>query len=346
MGIRHAAFRAVIGATLLSVVAGAGTASAQTVYPGGGNATLTFDVTTPKSIVFGGTAAYTIKITNTGPDLASAVKLASVTLPAAPDGISTLNVSAVTGCTPEDATGKVLFPCDVAAIVNTPDPLIVKVTVKWVAPTDADGNVILPTTCPSATAAMGDVGFDFTTTTNPATFPVTGPGAAIAVDQFTDVGIAIDGPVNGAVGQTITYTGTVTNNGPCPAANVVVSPVLSSPVSLLAFQSGTGPICTTADEISGGACNTVVTMAPGEKVTFTNTYKIASLPDSVTQTTIPIEYDVATDTADVNSSNDAATSGIRVGKEGGGCSSGGPGGLLAVALMAAAVFAARRRRTA
>ena len=344
MGIRHAMLR-VIGPALLSLVVGAETASAQTVYPGGGNAILKVDVASPKSIVFGGTATYTITITNQGPDLASGVKLASVTLPAAPDGSSNLKATKVTGCTPEDTTGKVLFPCDVASVLNTPDPVTVKVTVTWAA-TDADGNLVIPTTCPATTATLGDVGFAFTTTTTPATFTATGLGAGVAVNQFTDVGIAIDGPVNGAVGQSVTYNATVTNHGPCPAANVTVALMpgnVSGPNTLLAFESGTGP-CGTADAVANGC--TIGNIDAGKAVTFTNVYKILPLPSDVIQTTIPIEYDVATDTTDVDSSNDAATSGIRVGKEAGGCSSGGPGGLAAVALMAAAVFAARRRRTA
>ena len=66
MGIRHVGLRAVIGASLLSLGAGAGIASAQ-ILPGGA-AALTFVVTPPTSIVFGGTATYTIAITNPTPN--------------------------------------------------------------------------------------------------------------------------------------------------------------------------------------------------------------------------------------------------------------------------------------
>ena len=94
-------------------------------------------------------------------------------------------------------------------------------------------------------------------------------------------------------------------------------------------------------------------------MTWTDTFKIGSLPSTVIQTTIPYEFDansfaagkqpafssakVGVGDPDTNN-NTADAAGIRVGKEAGGCSSGGPGGLVAVALMAAAVFVARRRR--
>lgn len=340
MGIRHVGLRVVIVASLLSLGASAGIASAQTILPGG-TANLTFVVTSPTSIVFGGTATYTIAITNGGPNHATDLKLTAVTLLAAPAGISTLKATEVSGCTPEDATGAVLFPCDITPDLNTATPQTVKVTITWVAPQDADGNPVLPATCPPTTAGqVGDVTFAFSATSTPVTFAAIGAGAAIKVTQFTDVGIAIDGPTRAAVGQSVTFTGTVTNSGACPAANVAVTLV---PGNLLTFQSGTG-VCGTADAIANGC--TIGAMTPGQTVTFTNTYKISALPSSVIQTTIPVEFDVATDTADLNSGDDAATTGVRVGKEAGGCSTGGPAGLAAVALMGLAVLAARRRRAA
>ena len=337
MGIRHVGLRAVICACLISVGAGAGIASAQ-ILPGG-TANVAFVVESPTSIVFGGTADYAITITNGGPNHATDLKLTGVTLPAAPAGLSTLQATAVAGCTPEDATGAVLFPCDISTDLNTTVPQTVTVTITWVA-ADAAGNAILPTACPATTATLGDVTFAFSATSTPTTFTATGLGAGVAVDQFTDVGIAIDGPTNGAVGDSVDFTGTVTNSGACPAANVAVA---LTPGNLLTFQSGTG-VCGTADAVANGCI--IGALSPGQTVTFTNTYKISALPSDVTQTTIPIEYDVTTDTANVNAAEGVATTGIRVGKEGGGCNSGGPGGLIAVALMAAAVFAVRRRRTA
>ncbi len=303
------------------------------------------DLAAPTALSFGKTIKYIFTVANNGPNHATGVGV-NITPPA---GTSVTAVSGATCAKDADGNLDLTKPCAIAAdMENGAKPVNVTVTVKLGVPKTA------PATCPGGTALgpftavvitdAGTIDPDAGNNTVTATDPVA--GTAVTLNPYTDVGIAIDGPANGAVGQTITYTGTVTNNGPCPAENVVVSPVLSSPVSLLTFQSGEGPTCTTAAEITGGACNAIATMAPGETVTFKNTYKIASLPDSVTQTTIPIEYDVATDTTDVDSSDDAATSGIRVGKEGGGCSSGGPGGLVAVLLMGAAVFAARRRRAA
>jgi uncharacterized repeat protein (TIGR01451 family)/uncharacterized protein (TIGR03382 family) len=296
----------------------------------------------PTTLSFGKTIKYVFTVSNNGPNHATGV---AVNI-APPTGTTVTAVSGAT-CSKNADTGNpdVTKSCAISAdMENGATPIDVTVTVHLDVPKTA------PATCPGGTALgtfTATVVTDANTTDpDPANNVARVAGTGVALNPYTDVGIAIDGPVNGAVGESVTYTATVTNSGPCPAANVAVTFLpgnVNGPNTLLAFESGTG-VCGTADAVANGC--TIGDMTAGQTVTFTNIYKITALPTDVIQTTIPIEYDVATDTTDANSKNDAATSGIRVGKEAGGCNSGGPGGLVAVALMAAAVFAARRRRTA
>ena len=296
----------------------------------------------PSKLSFGKTIKYIFTVANNGPNHATGVGV-NIT---PPTGTTVTAVSGAT-CSTDATTGDLDLtkPCAIAAdMQNGATPVNVTVTVKLDVPKTA------PATCPGGTTLgtfTATVVTDSNTTDpNSANNTATVAGTGVVLQPYTDVGIAIDGPVNGAVGQSVTYTATVTNNGPCTAANVTVTLMpgnVNGPNTLLAFESGTGA-CGTADAVANGC--TIGDIPAGQTVPFTNVYKILPLPDSVIQTTIPIEYDVATDTTDVDSSNDSATSGIRVGKEAGGCNSGGPGGLAAVALMAAAVFAARRRRAA
>ncbi|GEJ59517.1 MYXO-CTERM sorting domain-containing protein [Anaeromyxobacter diazotrophicus] len=385
MGIRNAVLRASVGAGVLSMALSAGAA----VTPQ--NAVLTAAVTPPASIRFGGTASYVVDITNTGPNHATEVALSKIVLPAAPASTGTLKIAGVDGATCDtDANGFVIV--DTAGVIQgldakgkptgaKPCPIIadftndpgtgatpanvaeVTITVEWAVPTDADGKLVPPVTaaCPAANS-MGDIAIEISATSTPTTTPVTLPGAAVEVKQWADVAITLAGPSSGKTGDLAKFTHTVTNRGPCPATNVIASFFPNINVStMLTFDaaSATGP-CASADPINDAICP-LGDIAPGASVTWTYSFKLGNLPESVTQTTIPYEFDAYSFAAGKEppfssakrgvadpdlDNNDANAAGIRIGKEGGGCSSGGPGGLFAVALMAAAVFAARRRRTA
>ncbi|HEX7489828.1 MAG TPA: MYXO-CTERM sorting domain-containing protein, partial [Anaeromyxobacteraceae bacterium] len=225
------------------------------------------------------------------------------------------------------------------------------------APTDM-GNVTVEATI--------DVGAPVVPTPKTATFP------GMTVNPWADVETSLDGPAFGTVGQSAVFTHTIVNHGPCPSTNVIATFFPNINIStMLSYTAGSGTgVCAGVDPIADGVCP-IGDLAKAQTVTWTDTFKIGSLPDSVIQTTIPYEFDANSystandplsnppapfappfngtkagivDPATGNNTADAA--GIRIGKEAGGCSSGGPGGLAAVALMAAAVFAARRRRTA
>ncbi len=358
MTIRKAALRSMVaGAFLWSALGAPGlaraavpTQTADLQLTGGFTPVVTDATTTPPTkgpptkITFGKTIKYTFTLSNLGPGHATGVQLDAPT--ALPAGTT---VTAVTGatCATDPTSGDLVFPCPISADLLPADPAITDKTLDpGVVTLTLTLTLDVPKTASASicagTTPLGDLTVSVSTdanTTDPtaANNVVTTSGATVLRQPYTDLGIAIDGPTSGTVGQSITQTGTVTNSGPCDAQKVVVSFV---PGNLLTFESGTGA-CTTTDDCKLG------TVAAGTAVTFSTTYKIAPLPSGVIQTTIPNELDVATSTSpNVNADDGVATTGIRVGKEAGGCNSGGPGGLVAVALMAAAVFAARRRRTA
>jgi uncharacterized repeat protein (TIGR01451 family)/uncharacterized protein (TIGR03382 family) len=392
MGIREAV-RAVM---MLAAFSGTGTAIAA-VTPQDAVLTLT-QVTDPNAAVtsstfvrFGDTADYVFTVTNTGPNHATGVALSKVVLPAAPANTNVFKLAGVTGATCKaDSTGHIPLaadgtilgvgadgkatttpaPCPVIAdLTNDPgtatppaNEVTVDLTIEWALPDpDADNKVTLPVdnACPAANS-MGSVGVEVASTSTPS--PAVGTFPGVEVRPWADVAASLDGPANGSVGQNAVFTHTVVNHGPCPATNVIASFFPQINIStILSYVAGSATgVCASVDPIADGVCP-IGDLAKGQTVTWTDTFKLVSLPESVTQTTIPYEFDAHSyaagkqpgfssskvgvwDPATGNNTADAA--GIRIGKEAGGCNSGGPGGLAAVALMAMAVFAARRRRTA
>jgi uncharacterized repeat protein (TIGR01451 family)/uncharacterized protein (TIGR03382 family) len=362
MGICNSALRASTAAFVL-----AGALAARAVLPvqsadlrlvGAFTATVP-----PTKLDFGKTLGYTFTLTNLGPGHATGVQLDAPTIPAG------TTVTAVTGatCSADATTGNLVFPCPISADMlpadpaitdKTKDPGVVTITmtisldVQKTAPADA-----------CTLAALGDLTASVSTDANttdptPANNIAIVSGAGVIKQPYTDVGVTISGPDRVNVGSQTAITTTVTNNGPCTALNVGATFI---PGNLLQFVSGaavsTGPSAagaaacaavdpTAIDAKGNNASCTIGDMTAGQVVTWTDTYKVKSLPDSVIQTTLPDEVDIATDSNDVNGDNDVATNGTRTGKEAGGCSTGGPAGLAAVALMGLAVRAARRRRVA
>jgi len=379
MSVRQAALRPMVaGAFLCSVLSAPGLAraavppvSADLQLTGGFTPVVVDKTTTPPTkgpptkIDFGKslTLTYTLK------SLAGHSTGVQLDAPVVPAGTTVTDVSGAT-CATDPTTGALVFPCPISPDLSPADPSIVAPAV--------DPNVLtivvtlsldVPKT-PSAaicagTTPLGDVTVSVsndpkaaagpTTDTNPANNTVTTSGAAVFLQPFSDVGVTLSGPDRVGVGSQTTITTTVTNNGPCTAKNVGATFI---PGNLLQFVSGaavsSGPgaaACaavdpTVIDAEGNNATCTIGDMTAGQVVTWSDTYKLKSLPEDVIQTTIPNEVDVATDSNDVNGDNDVATIGTRTGKEAGGCSTGGPAGLAAVALMGLAVLAARRRRVA
>jgi uncharacterized protein (TIGR03382 family)/uncharacterized repeat protein (TIGR01451 family) len=286
--------------------------------------------TPPTSIAYGATTAYSVKITNNGPD-AAADATVTATVPAG------AKVTAVSGCTKASST--VFFPCAVASLASGASATV-KVSVEYAMPDP------LPTTCPAA-SAFGAVsisvagGSDASTADNTVTAQ---PGLL----PLADVAIEMTGPQPAHDGGTYTYSITVTNNGPCAAAPdfAVDDSVLTGAFT---FVSGTGACAElTGDFTEDGSdyqyCTTG-TLAKGASATATKVYKFAKLSSDLTSsnqangvylTNVDGTYTDPDDTNDVADLSWVITKSM-------GCSSIGGGGPLALLGLGLALLLRRRR---
>jgi uncharacterized repeat protein (TIGR01451 family) len=158
---------------------------------------------------------YTLTVTNNGPSAATAVVVQN-TLPAGVTFVSADNGGS-------EAAGVVTWP-GIATLANGASSIV---TVTVTAP---------------ATGTLLDVGAAVSTTTDPD--PANNDGSAAAsrvttvVDEVADVALAKTGPAGVNALGSITYTLTVTNNGPSDAAAVVVRDTLPAGVTFVSADNG------------------------------------------------------------------------------------------------------------
>ncbi len=299
-------------------------------------ADLSVAVTSPtKAINFGADAKFTIVVTNAGPNHATGVTLNATF----PTGLGT--GASATNCTP---TGTDPFPCVVQGEFPTAGEIIdgESVTVVVTAPSDVPDT---SGSCP-ATNAVGDTTFTVSSTsTDPVTTNNAGTGT-VTVKPFAELSADVTGPASAKVGDTITYTLTAKNLGPCPAPNVGY--LADTPSPFLSFVSDS---LNSKDDCPGGGsdgtCVNVMSasLAPGATTSVDVKYKVTGLPSEVngTQVNMPHEFTVTSDLNDPGSAGvTAATTPVEMNKAGGCNSTGSAGGLLSLALMA--VAALRRRK--
>lgn len=334
-----------------------------TVQLGGPVDPTTNNLTDISPISFGSTGDYVARITAAGTAGAKAtavtltvpppaVVAAGKGIPTASDPPTIVTVSGGTGCTTADATGTMTCTlADIPTGTSLDVPFSVNLPVPTLPSTDSAGKpteVIPsdPSFCPSeaANAFLGPL---------TATVAATGatvtqaPAAATSVNMYADLSADLSGPQNANQGQTVTYTATVTNNGPCTAINVFVDTTVSAG---LVFQSGQGA-CTTDDQCSLGD------MIPGQSASYTKTYKVDTLRSNLTSSNNPNGIDVHSGdssdptaiiagTDDPDTSNNAPGTTTFVQSSTGGCSSTGTAAPWVAAVLALLAVAIRRRRRA
>ena len=201
-------------------------------------------ITSPVGPVYvGAPLTTTVTVTNGGPNPATGVVVTSPL----PPGTS----FDAAGSSPECTLASGIISCTVGALANGANA--VRVIVVTPGTTLANGTV---QTSVTASGAQGDpAAGNNTLTANTAILPSADLRLALAAT-----------PSPALAGQTLTYTLTVTNDGPSDATGVVVSNVLPTGpdvVSSSAGCSGTGVLtCTVGNLASGASASIVITVRP------------------------------------------------------------------------------------
>jgi uncharacterized repeat protein (TIGR01451 family) len=209
--------------------------------------------TGPASALPGDTLAYTIVVTNNGPSDAANV-VADDALPA-----GTTFVSNAGACTSA-------YPCALGSLASGASATI---TTSVLVPAGYSGP---PTLVNTASVASDTPDPDNTNNQDSA---LTTLGATSA-----DVSIVKAGPSTAAPGANVTYTLTVTNNGPDTATNVRIDDPTPSGVTFVSASApcASGFPCTIGDLANGGSTLVTVTFAipAGATGTIVNVASVAS----------------------------------------------------------------------
>lgn len=199
------------------------------------NADVAVTKTGPPSVLVGGSAIYTVTVTNNGPAVATGVVLAD------PTPTHLTFVSAAGACT-------AAFPCALGTMAVGE---VRTITATYTAGNVPDGTVV------TNVATVSSASPDPVAGNNQASAPTT-------IVQTTDVGVAKTvAPATVVVGGSVTYTVAATNHGPNPASAVVVTDRL--PAGVL-YQSST-PSQGTYDPLAGTWA--IGALAVGQSVTLT-----------------------------------------------------------------------------
>ena len=262
---------------------------AVTQTPPGPQADVAITKTGPASAAPNSDVAYTITVTNFGPNDAQTVSWTD-TLPAgAPP-------SPMTFVSFNQASGPA-FNCGVPSATTT--CTIATLPVNAVATFTFGGHI------PHGTAS-GTIYTDtasVSAATNDPT-PENNTSSTALTVSTVDVSVTKSGPATVTAGTNVTYTLTVANGGPDTADNVNLTDPLPAATTFVSLTQGTGPsaICSTPGPGGTGTvtCNWAV-LANGASATFTLVIKAGNT------TSISNTASVSTDSFDTNTSNDSST---------------------------------------
>ncbi|HEX7833769.1 MAG TPA: DUF11 domain-containing protein, partial [Thermoanaerobaculia bacterium] len=245
-------------------VPGDNTATATTTVPSPITADMSITkTTTATSAPIGSTFSYTIVVTNNGPDAATSVVMTD-TLPASLLFRSITQPSPFTCTTPAvGATGTIT--CTAASLANGASrtfTLVVEVA------SGATGSIVNSASVTSA-ATDGNSGNSGSNATGVTAAPAS---ADISIVKSTNSNQAV-------TGTTITYTILVSNAGPSPATNVIVTDDLPTGLTFLDVTPSQGT-CNAADPVS---CN-LGTILSGANATITLRATVTATTGTVANT--------------------------------------------------------------
>ncbi|HUR79150.1 MAG TPA: DUF11 domain-containing protein [Thermoanaerobaculia bacterium] len=231
----------------------------------------------PSSANAGADIAYTITITNTGPEAATDVTFNDI-LPSNTTFVSLTYVS-----------GKVATSCTGASCIFGVLALNESSTYSIVL--RAGDTTSITNVVTAATAS-----FDTDTSDNAS-------GITTSITPQADLAVTKNGASALTAGNNITYTVAVTNNGPSTAQNVVLTDTLPAGTTFVSVNQTSGPTFTCGQASNVVTC-TRATMAPATTANFSIVAAVAlSTTGSITNTA-----DVTATTADPNTNNNRATS--------------------------------------
>ncbi len=232
----------------------------------------------------GGIATYTITITNNGPATASNVALAD----AFPSGLTVLSQTQVSGLglTLTNTSAQI---SDTIASMPSGASAVIQVQVQ-VAAGETIGTVL------SDTANVSTSSVDPVSTNNSAT-------AATTVEtNVADVAVANSAAALVNTGSNVTYTITVTNNGPNAAQSVSLTDVFPSGTTFVSQSQASGP----AFSLSNSATkitDTLASLPSGQSATFQLVLNVTAAAGS----TLNDAANVSTTTFDPNLTNNSAS---------------------------------------
>ena len=235
----------------------------------------------PDPVVAGNNLTYTLSITNNGPLPATGVVVTDV-LPA---GVTFVSANSNAG-TVSEASGTVTGNVGNLAVSGT-----ATITIIVTVPSSR-------TTSISNTATITGNEFDTNSANNTSS-------SATAVTQQTDLAITkTDAPDPVTSAGTLTYTLTVTNNGPSDATGVTVTDVLPSGITFVSATASQG----TATNASGTITGALGNITSGASATIT----VAVTVDAATVGPIANTATVTGNETDTNTGNNSASSSTTV----------------------------------
>jgi uncharacterized repeat protein (TIGR01451 family) len=259
----------------------------------------------PNPVAAGGSITYAIKVTNNGPATATNVTLSEAIPSAAPIYATYSSSTCASGwtCTHPALNGTGTLTAQIASLASGGTATFT--LVLNVSNTTPSGTVISETANVSSSVTDPNPGSNSATTN----VTVASPG------QF-DLAVTDSASPNPVLpANNITYTQTLTNNGPASASSVVFSGSVPANTTLVFFTIPTGWICTALPAAGGTG---TITCCPGSGATCSGTFGVGapvSFPMVVQVnaatapgTTISNTVSVAPTTNDVTPSNNTATS--------------------------------------
>lgn len=206
----------------------------------------------PALVVPGLPVTYTITVTNTGAADADGATVLDLFPPTI--GGVTWTCSGANGATCAQASGSGNLTL---SLPQFPVGGVATITISGMVAADATGNLV------NTAQVLPPVGVnDPAVSNNSATI-------ASTLRPHTDLAVTQSLPLHGVVGQTVTYTLTVRNNGPSVAAGARVSNTLSALVTVTGWTCTASPGSHCSATTGSAPVDDTVTLAPGGTVTYT-----------------------------------------------------------------------------